>query len=82
MKTSFDVPAQLLAELRAVARERGTTSKSLVEEALRELIERHRRPSPYTLPDKSVAGNGLSDQFRDATWADVRDAAYGMPSSR
>lgn len=79
MKTSFDIPAQLLAELRGLARERGTTSKSLVEEALRDLIERLRRPSAYVLPDATVSGDGMTGEFQDAAWADVRDAAYGMP---
>lgn len=78
MKTSFDIPAPLLEDLRAVARERGTTSKSLVEEALRDLIERHKRPTAYVLPDAAVAGNGMTEEFRNAGWDTVRDAAYGV----
>ena len=30
-----------------------------------------------SLRDASVDGNGLRPEFRDASWAEIRDAAYG-----
>lgn len=78
MKTSFDIPAPLLAELRAAARAQRTTSKSLVEQALRELLERYREPPAFVLADAAVDGRGMTEEFGDAGWDRIRDAAYGQ----
>ncbi|SOD72305.1 VapB protein of antitoxin of type II toxin-antitoxin system [Jatrophihabitans sp. GAS493] len=79
MKTTFDLPEPLLREVQELAKQRGTTSKSLVEQALRRLIEDQAR-KPFVLPDLSVGGEGLQPEFRDAPWDVIRDAAYGVPS--
>ena len=77
MKTTVDLPDELLREAQQVARDEGVSMKSLLEEGLRAVLERHRGPSRFELPDASVAGNGLQPAFRHASWDELRAAAYG-----
>ena len=76
MKTTFDLPEPLLREVQKLARERHTTTKSLVEQALARLLDEAAQSKPYELPDASVGGNGLRPEFRNAPWETFRDAIY------
>jgi hypothetical protein len=40
------------------------------------LNERARREKKFVLRDARVAGNGLSEDFADATWHAIRSASY------
>ena len=51
--------------------------KSLLEEGLRLALARHLDSGAPSLRDASVDGNGLRPEFRGASWADIRNAAYG-----
>lgn len=77
MKTSFDIPEPLLREVQRIAKNRNTTTKSLVEQALRTLLEQDAESSGYALPDRAVMGKGLQPGFEDASWELIRDTAYG-----
>lgn len=77
MKTTVELPDELLREAQALARDEGTTMKSLLEEGLRAVIARHLEARRFTLHDASVPGNGLSPEFADAGWAQIREASYG-----
>jgi len=77
MKTTVELPDELLREIQRLARAEGTTMRSLMEEGLREVIARHLAAGRFTLRDASVPGEGVSAQFADATWAQLREAAYG-----
>lgn len=77
MKTTMDLPDELFREVQRVARDEGVSMKSLMEEGLRAVLERHRSASRFRLPDVSVGGNGLRPEFRDASWEQLRAAAYG-----
>lgn len=79
MKTTFDIPEPLLRDVQKLAREHKTTTKSLVEQALRKLLDDHATAEPFVLRDASVDGDGLSPEFAAATWDEIRDAAYGLP---
>ncbi len=83
MKTSFDISEPLLREVQRVAKERGTTTRSLVEEALVRLLDQVAVESdrPFVLRDVSVRGQGLSPEFVNSTWEEIRDASYGVRSS-
>jgi len=80
MKTTFDIPEPLLREVQRLAKDQRTTTKSLVEEALRRLLAAQDARARYELPDRSVAGNGLQPEFQNAGWDTIRDAAYGGTS--
>jgi predicted transcriptional regulator len=77
MKTTVELPDELLREAQQLARDEGTTMKSLLEEGLRAVIARHRETAPFELRDASVAGEGLTPEFASATWAQIREASYG-----
>jgi hypothetical protein len=76
MKTTVDITDALFAEARRVAHEDGTTLRSLIEEGLRRVIADRDKRIPYVMPDRSVGGNGLTPEFRDASWEKIRDAIY------
>lgn len=76
MKTTVEIADSLLAEARRVAHEDGTTLRSLIEEGLRRVIAERSQRAPYVMPDRSVGGNGLTPEFRDAIWEQIRDAIY------
>jgi hypothetical protein len=77
MKTTVELPDELLREVQQLARAERTTMRSLMEEGLREVIARHLAAGRFTLRDASVPGEGVSAEFADATWAQLREAAYG-----
>ncbi|HEX3336424.1 MAG TPA: hypothetical protein VHS54_08180 [Jatrophihabitans sp.] len=58
LKTTFDIPEPLLRDVQKLARERNTTTESLVEQALRKLLaeraQDRRRSKPR--PDTGLAG--------------------------
>lgn len=81
MKTTVILPDALVAEARRVAAEQRTTLRALVEEGLREVLERRARRGTFHLVDASVDGEGLHEAFQGADWAKVRDAAYGLDQS-
>jgi len=77
MKTTIELPDELLREAHRLAREEQTTLKSLMEEGLRAVIARHRSQSEFVLRDASVSGRGLQPGARNASWADLREIIYG-----
>jgi hypothetical protein len=81
MKTSFDISAPVLHEVKALAKQRGVTTRSLVEEALRKLIDDAKQPAVFSLPDLSVPGEA-TPEFADASWDRIRDEIYPMPPVR
>lgn len=55
MKTTFDLPETLVADVKRIARARGTTSRELVRQALTRLVdEDSTQPKPFKLRDMSV----------------------------
>lgn len=76
MKTTVELPDELLHQVQQLARDQGTTFKSLLEEGLRVVIERHQTRTGFTLRDASVSGHGLRPELRDAGWATLRELIY------
>ncbi len=77
MKTTIDLPDELLLQAQRIARAESTTLKSLMEEGLRAVIARHGAGSAFVLRDASVGGHGLQPELRDASWAEIREMIYG-----
>jgi hypothetical protein len=77
MKTTIDLPDELLTQAQLVAKAESTTLKSLMEEGLRAVIARHRAGSAFVLRDASVGGRGLQPEARNASWAEMREMIYG-----
>jgi Arc/MetJ family transcription regulator len=77
MRTTVDLPDELLAEVQQLAREQKRTMRSVMEEALRATIARYQQEQAFELPDASVGGAGLQPPFRNADWEELRTAIYG-----
>jgi Bacterial antitoxin of type II TA system, VapB len=77
VRTTVDLPDELVLEVQRIAREQNRTMRSVMEEALRGTIARYQQAQAFELPDASVGGNGLQPEFRDGTWDELRAAAYG-----
>ena len=76
MKTTIDIADALYEQARCAARERGVTIRTLVENGLRKELD----PPPASrreMPDASVGGTGLSPEFANATWEQMRAEIYG-----
>jgi predicted transcriptional regulator len=76
MKTTIEIQDDLMKAAKALARKQGTTLKSILERGIRTILKEEQRSSRYELADKSVKGKGLQADFQQATWTDIRDAAY------
>jgi len=81
MKTSFDISQPLLLEVKALAKQRGVTTRSLVEQALIKLLDEAKQPRTFTLPDLSVPGE-LTPEFANASWDVIREEIYPLPTIR
>jgi predicted transcriptional regulator len=77
MKTTVELPDELVREAQEIARAEGTTMKAVLEEGLRAVIARHRRAQGFTLRDASVDGRGLRPDVAEAGWAKIRELSYG-----
>ncbi|HEX9594433.1 MAG TPA: DUF2191 domain-containing protein [bacterium] len=76
MKTTVEISDALLAEAKAVAAREGITLKVLVETGLRQVLQAREARPPYRLRRATFRGEGLREEWREADWADLRDAAY------
>ena len=77
MKTTVEINDELLARAKALAAEQKTTLRAIIEKGLRQVLKQQMREKPFKLEDASVNGNGLQPEFADATWEEIRRAAYG-----
>lgn len=76
MKTTIDISDSILAEAKRLAREQNVTLRSLTEEGLRKVIEERSARGPCRVRPVTFRGEGFSQEFQDATWERIRDAAY------
>lgn len=74
MKTTIELPDQLAREAKRVAAESGTSLKSLLEEALRNELDRRTRVSPWQpRADLAFGAGGLTAHAQALTWAQIRE---------
>lgn len=78
MKTSVEISSAIAKEVKRILSAEGGTLRGLIEEGLRKVIEDRskQRGKPFVLRDASVSGQGLSDEFKGASWDQIRDAIY------
>jgi hypothetical protein len=79
MKTSFDISEPLLREVKQLAKQRGTTTKSLVEQALIKLLAEAQATTDFKLRDVSYGTGGMTAEFTHASWEQIRDEIYPAP---
>lgn len=77
MKTTVDIAGDLLLRAKELAQKEQITLRQLIEEGLREMLERASRNQTKPVVKTVVfSGKGLQPEFKDAGWDTVRDAIY------
>jgi hypothetical protein len=76
MKTTVEIPNNLLAEARKIATREKTTVRALIEEGLRSVVAARARAGAFRLRKVSFRGEGLQPEAGDGSWARLRDLAY------
>lgn len=76
MKTTIEIADSLLEQARRVARRERTTLRSLVEQGLRDTIEKRATNAPFRLRDASFDGQGLQPGVSQGSWERIRDLIY------
>ncbi|MCG8554548.1 MAG: hypothetical protein MJD61_04555 [Proteobacteria bacterium] len=76
MRTSLDVPDELLRRAKAYARQRGLTFRELVLQGLRETLDRSEQRKRYVMKDLSVGRGGLLEGLTTSDWEEIRRRAY------
>ena len=80
MKTTVNLPDELVREAQELARRERTTLRELIETGLRTVVKQRAGRSDFVLADASVDGGGLRPEFRGAPWEQIRDAIYDHPA--
>ena len=76
MKTTVEISDDLAIEAKQLAKREGTTLRAIIEQGIRLKLEQTHNMVPYQLPDRSIQGRGLTPEFRDKSWEEIREAAY------
>jgi len=76
MKTTIELPDELIEQARRVAKQEGATLRALVEEGLQRSLEARRQAVRRQLDFPSYGGSGLTDEFQGAPWGRIRDETY------
>jgi len=76
MKTTIELSEELARKVKAYAARRHTTLRAVIEQGIRQVLRSERSASKFTLRDASIGGNGLREEYKDADWAKIREAAY------
>lgn len=77
MKTTVEIPDELLERARQRARRTGRPVRALIEQGLRAVLDEDSRAPAYRLPDRSVGKAGGHDPLESMTWQDLRAEIYG-----
>ena len=77
MKTTVEIPDDLLDKAKQVAATENVTLRSLIEEGLRWVLARRgKRSQRFTLRDAGVTGGGIREGLTEGDWNEIRDLTY------
>ncbi len=76
MKTTMDISDNILLRAKQVARERNRTVKSLTEQGLLTVLDQLEAEKKASIKPVTFKGKGLSPEFADRGWSEIREAAY------
>jgi hypothetical protein len=76
MKTTIDLPDELLERGKTVARRDGMTLKALIEEGLHLALRARERRARKAFRIEPFEGDGLAPEFQAGGWEQIRDAIY------
>lgn len=77
MKTTIEIADPLLRKAKQRAARDGTTLRALMERALEDHLTKTPLQPPYRLEIKPFYGNGLTEEFKNATPDQWLEAMYG-----
>lgn len=80
MKTTVNLPDELIREAQELARQQRTTLRELIETGLRAVVRQRLNESAFMLEDASIGGDGLQPAFRGASWEQIRNTIYEHPA--
>jgi len=81
VKTTIEISDNLLLRAKRLAKEQNTTLRSLTEEGLRMVLDQREKSKKRKIKPVTFSGGGLRPEFANATWAEIREAAYPDPAS-
>jgi hypothetical protein len=76
MKTTVEIPNDLLEQTKRLALRENTTVRALVEEGLRRIVAERKQTRGFRLRKASFRGKGLQPQMAGAGWQQIRDTIY------
>ncbi len=77
MKTTIEIADDLFERAQRLARKEKTTFRSLTEEGLRMVLkEKQAKPAKWKWKLVTFRGDGLTDEFKNASWDKIRDEIY------
>jgi hypothetical protein len=76
MKTTIELPDQLLDQIRILARQEGSSLRQLMEEGLQRTLAARQQPARAPIRFPVFGGSGLTEEFEGAGWERMRDEIY------
>ena len=76
MKTTVEIADDLFERAQRLAQKEKTTFRSLVEQGLRVVLQRKQEKCEKLPPLVTVRGQGLSEEYKNASWDKIRDEIY------
>jgi hypothetical protein len=76
MKTTIEISDGLLEDAKQVAAEQNLTLRELVEEGLRQALEKRKRKHTFRLKKASFKGRGLQPGISEGDWESIREIVY------
>ena len=76
MKTTLDISDRILQELKAAAKERNTTMKDIVAEAVVAYLSPSQSGGRFALRDASYGGKGTQAGIAEGDWELIRGRIY------
>lgn len=78
MRTTIDIPDQIMNRLKAHVEKSGLSIKEVVSQAISLYFSQKAeiKKTQFILSDCSVDGDGLSSDFQGKGWESIRDAVY------
>jgi hypothetical protein len=77
MKTTIEIADDLFHQVRDLAHKENTTFRALTEEGIRLMLNQKSKPKKkWKWKPHIVSGQGLTDEFKNASWSKIRDAIY------
>ena len=76
MKTTVEIPDELLNAAKETALSEERTLRDLIEEALRTTLAQRERRAAFRLRKASFAGRGLQAGVAEGSWERIRELIY------